>query len=152
MALEFSSIGMKLAYCVETTAGSRPLSGYTEIPDIKSIPALDFEPSNLQVTNLVDKRHRFVPGVSGIGSDFPIQCNLTASMKTTWASLVSAATTGFGSGKTTWFEVKVPDFDSFYFSGMPVDMGFGGAEVDAVAEATVRIVPNTVVGWAAKST
>lgn len=152
MALEFSTIGMKLGYVTETTAGSRPTSGVTNIPDIKSIPALDFEPSNLQVTNLVDKVHRFVPGVSGIGNDFAITANLTASLKTAWASMVSAANTAFASGKSTWFEISIPNFDSFWFSGMPVDMGFNGAEVDSVAEATVRIIPNTVVGWAAAAT
>lgn len=152
MALEFSTIGMKLGYVVETTAGTRPTSGVTVIPDIKSIPALDFEPSNLQVTNLTDSKHRYVPGVSSIGSDFPILCNLTASLKTAWASMVSAAKAAQASGLTTWYEIQVPNFDSFWFSGMPVDQGFNGAEVDAVAEATVRVVPNDVVGWAAKST
>ena len=58
MALEFNTIGVKLKYCVETSAGSRPTTGYTEIPDIKSTPAIDINPAKLQVTNLTDQYHR----------------------------------------------------------------------------------------------
>ena len=54
MALEFNTIGVKVNYCVETTAGTRPTSGYTNIPDIKSIPDINLTPSNIDVTNLVD--------------------------------------------------------------------------------------------------
>ena len=35
MALEFNTIGVKLRYAIEATAGSRPTTSYTEIPDIK---------------------------------------------------------------------------------------------------------------------
>ena len=58
MALEFNTIGVKVKYCVETTAGSRPTSGYTEIPDIKSTPSIDMNPAKIQVTNLQDEYHR----------------------------------------------------------------------------------------------
>lgn len=60
MALEFNTIGVKVKYCVETTAGSRPTASYTEIPDIKATPAFDFNPAKIQVTNLTDQYHRYV--------------------------------------------------------------------------------------------
>ena len=52
MALEFSTIGVKLNYVIETTAGTRPTSGVTNIPDIKNIPGFDLTPNQLAVTNL----------------------------------------------------------------------------------------------------
>ena len=36
MALEFNTIGVKLGYKVEASAGSRPTSGYVKIPDLKA--------------------------------------------------------------------------------------------------------------------
>ena len=54
MALEFNTIGIRLKYCTESSAGTRPTSGYTEIPDIKALPEIAMTPSNLEVTNLVD--------------------------------------------------------------------------------------------------
>lgn len=152
MALEFSTIGVSVNYCVETSAGTRPTSGYTKIPDIKSIPDIAMTPSNLQVTNLDDDVHRYIPGVADAGSDIALTGNMTASLKTAWASLVSAAETAWSSGKATWFEVKIPSFDSFYFAGLPSKLGVNAMSVDAVIETSLHIIPNQIAGWAAAST
>ena len=152
MALEFNTIGVKLGYAVEASAGTRPTSGYTNIPDIKTIPGIELSPSKLEVTNLVDKYKRYVNGVMDAGDDVAVTANLTASLKTLWASLVSAATTAWASGKSTWFEISIPGFDSFYFAGIPTEMGFNEMGVDAVAEASLHIIPNSIAGWATAST
>lgn len=152
MALEFNTIGVKIGYVVETSAGTRPTTGYTNIPDIKTIPGMELNPSKLEVTNLVDKYKRFITGVLDAGDDVALTANLTASLKSVWASLVSAAATAWGSGKSTWFEISIPGFDSFYFAGIPTDMGFNEMGVDAVAEASLHIIPNQIAGWAAAAT
>lgn len=152
MALEFSTIGVKIGYVVETTAGSRPTSGVTNIPDIKSIPGMNLTPSKLEVTNLVDKYKRFIPGLLDAGDDIALTGNLTASLKTVWNSMVSAAETAWASQKSTWFEIKIPGYDSFWFAGLPSIMGFNDMAVDSVAEASLHIIPNQIVGWAAAST
>ena len=152
MALEFSTIGVKLGYAVEATAGSRPTTSYVNIPDIKTIPGIELTPSKLEVTNLIDKYRRYVAGVLDAGDDIAITANLTASLKTLWASMVSAAASAWTSGKPTWFEIKIPNFDSFYFAGIPSEMGFNEMGVDAVAEASLHIIPNQIAGWASAST
>lgn len=152
MALEFNTIGIKLKYCVETSAGSRPASGYTEIPDIKEIPEINMTPSNLDVTNLVDQYKRYIPGVKDAGNDIAMTANLTADLKNKWAACVSAANTAWNSSKATWFEIAIPNFDSFYFAGVPTEMGVSSMGVDAVVEAQLHIIPNQIAGWAAAST
>lgn len=152
MALEFNTIGVKLGYAVEASAGTRPTSGYTNIPDLKNIPGVELTPSKLEVTNLTDKYRRFITGVLDAGDSFDLTANLTASLKTVWASMVSAAATAWASGKSTWFEISIPNFDSFFFAGIPTEMGFNEMGVDAVAEASLHIIPNQIGGWAAKST
>lgn len=152
MALEFNTIGVKLQYAVEASAGTRPTSGYTNIPDVKGLPAIDLTPSTLEVTNLVDKYRRFITGVLDAGESVDVTANLTASLKTTWASLVSAANTAWESGKSTWFEISIPNFDSFYFAGIPTELGVNELGVDAVAEASLHIIPNQIAGWATAST
>lgn len=152
MALEFNTIGVKLGYAVEASAGTRPTSGYTNIPDIKTIPGIDLTPSKLEVTNLVDRYRRYVTGVMDAGDDVNVTANLTASLKTVWAALVSAASTAWGSGKSTWFEISIPGFDSFFFAGIPTEMGFNEMGVDAVAEASLHIIPNQIAGWATATT
>lgn len=151
MALEFNTIGVKLGYCIGSGT-TRPTSGYTNIPDLKTIPGAELTPSKLEVTNLTDKYRRFITGVMDAGESFDITANLTASLKTTWASLVSAAATAWASGNSTWFEVSIPSFDSFFFAGIPTEMGFNEMGVDAVAEASLHIIPNQIAGWATAST
>lgn len=152
MALEFNNIGIRLKYAVEATAGTRPTSGYTEIPDIKEIPEFLRTPSELDVTNLVDTDRRYIPGVQDSGGDKAFTANLTADLKTKWASCCSSAATAFASGKQTWWEIAIPNFDSFFFSGQPVPLGMNSVGVDAVVETQLHIMPNTIAGWSTKST
>ena len=63
MANELSTIGVKLNWVCETTAGTRPTSGVHNIPGIKSIPGFDFTPNLLPVTDLSDEVERNIPGV-----------------------------------------------------------------------------------------
>ena len=151
MALEFNTIGIKLGYAIGS-GSTRPTSGYTNIPDIKGLPAIDLNPSKLQVTNLVDKYHRYITGVLDAGDDIAATANLTASLKSTWTSLVSAAASAWTSGNSTWFEISIPNFDSFYFAGIPTELGVSELGVDAVVEASLHIIPNEIAGWAAAST
>ena len=152
MALEFNTIGVKLKYAVEASAGTRPTSGYTTIPDIKSTPAIDINPNKLQVTNLVDPYHRYIDGVKDVGDSFDFTANLTADLKAKWNSCVSAANTAWASGKAAWFEISIPNFDSFYCAGKPSELGLNEMGVDAVIESTLHIVPNQIAGWATAST
>ena len=152
MALEFNTIGAKLKYCVEASAGTRPSSGYTQIPNIKEIPGIENTPSQLEVTDLEDTHRRYIPGVIDSGNDFAMTANLTTNLKNAWASLVTAANSAWASNKATWFEIQIPNFDSFYFAGMPTELGVSQISVDAVMEAQLHIIPNEIAGWAAKST
>ena len=151
MALEFNTIGVKLKWASEATKGSRPTSGYVQIPDIKGTPAIDINPNKLQVTNLEDEYHRFVDGVKSVGDSFDFTANLTADLKAKWASCVAAAESAWSCEKSTWFEISIPNFDSFYFAGIPTEMGVNEMGVDAVIESTLHIVPNAIGGWASAS-
>ena len=152
MALEFNTIGVKLKYKTEASAGTRPTSGFTQIPDIKSTPAIDINPNKIEVTNLEDEYQRYIDGVKSVGDSFDFVANLTADLKTKWASCVSAADSAWVSGKLTWFEISVPNFDSFYCAGIPSPLGVNEMGVDAVIESTLHVVPNKIEGWASAST
>lgn len=58
MAMELSTAGVLLKYCVETTSGTRPLQGFTQVPSIKAIPDFNPEPESLEVTDLSDTEWR----------------------------------------------------------------------------------------------
>jgi len=151
--LEFSSAGVQIRYASESTAGSRPTTGYRVIPSIKGTPDLNSEPSQLQVTDFDDKQwHRYIAGLRDTGGALPLTANMTASFKSAWASLVSAYSTAFASGKSVWFEVAIPNFDSFFFAGQPIELGLKAMDVDSVVEADGYVVPNKIYGWGTSST
>lgn len=156
MALEIASAGAKIKYCVETTAGTRPATGYTNIPNVKTIGALDAEPAAYDVTDLSDTEFkRYIPGLKDIGGDVPLTANLTQAFLDAWATLCTAASTAASadSPKSTWFEVEIPKLTkSFFFRGVPTPLGLGEIPTDAALEITAHVTPNEITGWENKST
>lgn len=148
MALEISTAGISVGYAVEATAGTRPTTGYTNIPNLKQTPDLNAAPSSLEVTDLSDLVwRRYIPGLRGSDGALQFTANLTSAFKTAWTTLVTAATTAYETGKLTWFEIKVPTIGSFYVAGIPCELGINSMDVDAVAEQNVYITPNKWHGW-----
>lgn len=156
MAHELSTIGVELYYCVETTAGTRPTTGYTKLPGLKSAPSTGDAPNTLQVTDLDDEYHRYVLGVQDVGGARAYTFNDTVDTRSAWNTMYSAYQTAAADGKATWFEEKFPQgqgtMDSFYFAGMPSKWTVNERSVDSVIEATGYVTPNEVTGFAAAST
>ena len=93
-----------------------------------------------------------IAGLKDPGGALSFTANLTSAFKTAWETLVSAYETGIASSKATWFEINVPTVGSFYFAGIPSELGINGMSVDAVAEVSVYITPNKIHGWDTAST
>lgn len=153
MALEISSAGVLLKYAVESTAGTKPTTNYTTISGIKSIPDFNPEPSSLEVTDLGDTEwKRYIPGLKDVGGALAFGANNTLAFQTAWETMVTASQTAQASSKATWFEIYIPNFKSFYFSGIPSALGMKGIEVDSVIEIDAYITPNELDGWDTSST
>lgn len=153
MAMEILTAGIGVKWAVETVAGTRPTSGYTLISDITSIPEYNPQPSNHQVTNLQDtKFHRYIPGLQDPGGAMGFGANDTDTLHTEWAAMVSAWQTAKASGLALWIEYAIPDRDSMYYTAIPTELGFGGAEVDSPLTTTVYLTPNSEPVWATAST
>ena len=153
MAMELSTAGVLLKYAVEATAGTRPTTGFTQVPSIKAIPDFNPEPESLEVTDLSDTEwRRYIAGLKDPGGALSFTANLTTAFKTAWETLVTAATTAADSSKATWFEIMVPNFGSFYFAGIPSPLGMSAMDVNAVLEIEAYVTPNQIEGWDTSST
>ena len=153
MALEISTAGVGLRWCAETTAGTRPTTSYQIVPSIKETPDFNPEPSTLEVTDLSDLVwKRYIAGLRDPGGSISFTANLTSAFKTAWAGVCSAYATAKAAGKGMWFEIVVPTVGSFFFSGIPSELGINGMGVDEVAEVDIYITPNTIHGWDTTST
>lgn len=153
MANEVSNAGVLVKYAVEATAGTRPTSGYTTIPNIKATPEFSGEPETIEVTDLSDTVwRRYIAGLKDPGGAIAFTANLTAAFITAWEALRTAYTTAKASSKATWFEIYIPGVKSFYFAGEPVELGLNGQEVGNVVETSAYIVVNDVEGFDTAST
>lgn len=152
MANEISTAGVLLKYKAESTAGSRPTSGYTTIPNIVSTGAINNEPESLEVTDLSDTVwRRYIPGLKDPGGAITFTANLTSAFKTAWEALLTAQAALAG-GKQMWFEIMVPSVGSFYFAGTAASLGINGYGVNDVNQVDVYITPNVLEGWGVSST
>lgn len=163
MAVELSTAGITVNYCIETTAGTRPTTGYTAIPGIKSIPEFGTDVNTLQTTQLsVTKNHTYILGLQDPGGAIGLTVNDYTDFRIAWEAMLTAYETAKASGKAMWIEYKIPGLkastgtsakdQSFYFSAEPSKLGFGGAEVDAVYENIANLVPTGEYVWADAST
>lgn len=154
MAIDLSTAGVTVQYAAETTAGTKPTTGYTKIPGIKAIPDLNPEPSGLDTTTLeAEEWKTYIQGLKDPGGAIQFTANNTEEFQTAWTTLVEAYNTAIAADKEVWFAVVIPGLTkSFYFSGKPSDLGLSAIEVDAVLEIQPYITPHKIGGWSTKPT
>lgn len=154
MSERFSTAGMYLCYCVETTAGTRPTSGYTKVPEIKSMPSFNPSPETIQSTTLAETEyHTYVEGLKDLGGALEFGANLTTDLITAWTSCNTAHDTGASASKATWFAVVHPKLSqAVFFEGDPAPLGLNEASVGSMAETTLYITPNSAPEWQTKPT
>ncbi len=154
MAINLSTAGIQLLYCVEATKGTRPTSGYTRIYGAKSTPSLNPSPETLETTTLDETEYKtYIDGLKDLGGALEFTFNLTEDLVTTWDALMSAYEAGKVEGKATWFTIVVPGLtESFYFTGNPSNMGLPETSVSSVLEITNYITPTNAPEKYAKPT
>lgn len=143
MAINLSTIGVRLYYGVEETAGERPTSGYTRIYGIKSTPSLNPAPDTIETTTLDELEYKtYVDGLKDLGGSLEFTFNLTEELITRWDTLMTAYETAKATNKRMWFAIVVPGLTkAFYFAGNPSAMGLPETSVNTVLEITNYITP-----------
>lgn len=153
MSQRYSTAGMYLCYAVEETAGTRPTTGYTQIPEIKSMPSFNPAPETIESTTLLETEYKtYVEGLKDLGGALSFGANLTADLITAWETCNSAhdALTG---GKAMWFAVVHPKLDkAVFFQGDPSPLGLNEVTVSSMAETTLYVTPNSAPEWQTKPT
>lgn len=154
MSRRVSTAGMFLAYAVEATAGTRPTSGWTKVPEIKTMPSFNPQPETIQSTTLEETEyHTYVEGLKDLGGALAFTANLTDDLVTAWASVNTAYESAASASKAMWFAVVHPKLaNATFFTGDPAPIGLNEASVGSMAETTLYITPLTAPILAAKPT
>jgi len=151
MSLEIMTVGAKVKYCRETTAGTRPTTGYVELPDVNEAPEIELSTESIDVSNISDKITRYKAGRQDPGGDKTFTLNHTEAVITAWEALVTAEATA--NGKRLWFEYYFPGATkSFFWAGEPQSLGSAGIKQNAMDTITAHCICNDVAGWSAAST
>lgn len=162
MAGEVSTAGISIKYAPETTAGTRPTTGYKTkatggtlgIADyVTGINGLGAEYEQYEVTPLSEtQRHRFIPGLMGNDGNVSLNANINKLSRTDWGLIVSEYE-ALEDGKGLWFEFTLPEDDqSLYIRGIPTPMNFPDVEVAQAVQGAIQLIENQYAGWADKST
>ena len=154
MGIAISTAGVTFGYAVEATKGTRPVSGYSIIPDIKEIPEMNPEPETLETTVLSETEFKtYIEGLKDLGGALSFLANYTTELETVWGELVEAYKGAAAEDKSVWFEVKHPKLDkSVFFTGQPSAMGLPAMAVGNVLETNLYITPTNAPAWETKST
>ena len=152
--LDLSTAGVHLYYAVETVSGTRPTTGYIDLPGVKSTPSLNPAPEALDSTTLNETEWvTYVKGLKDLGGSLEFGFNLTQVFLDAWEELMEAAEAGKATNLSTWFLIDIPGLtNGFYFRGDPADAGLPAIEVNSVLETTMYITPTAAPVMAAKPT
>lgn len=122
-----STLGVKLYYCAETTAGTRPTANYTQLTRINAIGGIQQEPEQIDASALEDLVTRNIAGRTGTGDTVTVTVNVTTETLAEWNTLLTAYA-GLTGGKGMWFQVVndkltdgagTPKVQGFYFKAQP---------------------------------
>lgn len=146
--IDLSTIGIRLGYAPEVTAGTKP-TGFTWLKGAKSLPEVNSEPETIETTTFDELQFRtYIDGLQDTGGSLAIGFNQTEDLITTWDKVYSDYTTASEAGKSLWWVFWHPKLSkSFFFRGNPSQLGWGGAEVNALLETNVYVTPVGDIGW-----
>ena len=147
--INLSTAGVKLAYAVEATAGTRPTTDFTRIHGIKSTPSLNPAPETIEATTLDETEYKtYVKGLKDLGGALEFTANLTTNLIEEWDALITAYETAKASGKAVWFTIVIPGLDeAVFFTGDPSNLGAPETSVNAILETTLYITPGNEPNW-----
>lgn len=153
MPIECTTVGMEFAYCVETTAGTRPTTGFTVLNGIVSVGAITITQNPLQVTLPAEKKYRYLKGKDDISGEVDVVMYNEDSYLTGWETMRTAAETARASGKSTWFAF-LPDGNhkAFMFTASPGGLGSGGLSDNMIYEVNTSLTVEDIGGYIEKPT
>lgn len=151
--LEITSLGATVRYAFETTAGTRPTSGYSVLPDVNQAPEQDLSIATIDVSNIRDNVTRYAPGRQDPGGDQAFTLNHTDAVISEWDTLVATAEAKRAENKRLWFEYKFPGATySYYWAGTPQQLGTSGISQNELDTIPAHVVLTDWAGWQPAST
>lgn len=144
--MDLTTIGVKVGYAVEETAGQKP-TAFTWLQRCKAIGGISLTNDKIDITALEDSIKRYAAGAADTGGDWPLTFGLNNDVIDGLTAMRTASIDGKASGKSTWFVVWFPDLDdAFYVVAEPGMIPMPDVSVGAPAEIQLPCTINEYKG------
>ena len=144
--MDLTTIGVKVGYAVETTAGTKP-TAFTWLKRCKAISGIELTTDKIDLTALEDKIKQYAQGAADTGGDWSLTFGLSDDVVTELAEMRSAYETAKESGKATWFDVWFPGLaKSFFIIAEPGTIPMPEVSVGSPAEIKINCTINEYKG------
>ena len=153
MGLAITTVGAKVYYAPEATAGTRPTTAnsYVELVGVNEAPEISLDVEALDCSDISDLIERTVDGRQSNPGNITFTLNHRDEVITAWEALVTAYGTASSSGKAIWIEYWFPNAaKSFYFTIIPKALGNNGIQANQNNTIPAPAVCSKVEGWATK--
>lgn len=127
-----SSIKLKVAIAVETTAGTMPTTFY-KIPMVTALPDMDWENDTIDVTSYDnEKNYSYLPGLRDTGGLLSLEANWSEYGMVMWDDIARRLDPANNTdGKQAWLVIDINGTDYNYFVPIiPVETGIPDAPVN----------------------
>lgn len=143
---DLTTLGVKFGYAVEATAGTRPTTGYIQLPRCKSIGGINLSPEQIDVSCLEDLVAKYAEGRADTGGtwDTSFYSDGLPALK----ALLVAAAAAKSSGKGVWFEVFIPNLTDAFFvkAAVPSKLAMGEISDNAPLEIPLSLTIEEYLG------
>lgn len=144
--MDLTTIGVKLGYAVEATAGTKP-TAFTWLERCKSIGGITLTTDKIDLTALEDRIKQYAEGVADTGGDWELTFGLNDDVVTALTTLRSESVEGKAAGKATWFDVWFPGLaKSFFIIAEPGMIPMPEIGVGSPAEININCTINEYKG------
>lgn len=155
MGLAITTVGAKVFYVAETTAGTKPAvnANWVELVGVAEAPEISLDVEALDCSDISDLIERTVDGRQSNPGNIEFTLNHRDEVITGWESLVSAYATASADGKSVWIAYWYPNSaKSFFYTIIPKALGNSGITPNEANTIPAPAVCASVHGWDAKIT
>lgn len=126
--------GVAFKYGAMGADGTKPTS-WTHVPGVTDIPEIGGDVESIETTTLDNLEFKtYVPGLKDTGGALSLTANDSDEFRTAWKGFVEASNSE--NGAAACIEIPAPLSKRIWFPAKAVNLGFGGAAVNAVLTAT----------------
>lgn len=112
--MDLTTLGVTFGYGVETTAGTKPTK-FTQLKRCNSIPEINLEQEQIDVSALEDKITQYASGRQDTGGTWSPVFNVGEETISALQTMMDDAKTASAANKKTWFEVIIPGLAKAFF-------------------------------------